>query len=144
MEVVQVAQYVSDLSDEEFHDKNNEKPQRKNKRTKFWVKEAVFDNAAEVEASLGNIWSKHYTNYSEVGRKVYYRCKKSKLRGPQCSASAYLLYHADSDKVSVYKTETEHDHHEVNVRGIDVNVKKCIEDLFNDGITKPKQIIRAL
>jgi hypothetical protein len=77
--VVQVAQYVSDLSDEEFHDENNEKHQKKKKR-KYWVKEAVFDNAAEAEASLGKTCSTHYTNYSEIGRKVYYRCKKAKLR----------------------------------------------------------------
>ncbi|CAF4217556.1 unnamed protein product [Rotaria sp. Silwood2] len=105
---------------------------------------AVFDNAVKAEASLGNIWSKHYTNYSEIGRKVYYRSRKSKLRGPQCSAGVYLFYHVESDQVSVYKTEADHEHHEGNVRGIDENVKKCIEDLFNDGITKPKQIIRAL
>ncbi|CAF3383995.1 unnamed protein product [Rotaria sp. Silwood2] len=105
---------------------------------------AVFDNAVKAEASLGNIWSKHYTNYSEIGRKVYYRSRKSKLRGPQCSAGVYLFYYVESDQVSVYKTEADHEHHEGNVRGIDENVKKCIEDLFNDGITKPKQIIRAL
>ncbi|CAF1531286.1 unnamed protein product, partial [Rotaria sordida] len=117
---------------------------KRKKSTKCWVKEAVFDNAVKAEVSLGNTWSKHYTNYSDIGRKVYYRCRKSKLRGPQCSAGIYLLYHAESDQVSIYKTETDHDHHEGKVRGIDENVNKCIEDLFNDGITKPKQIIRAL
>ncbi|CAF1159836.1 unnamed protein product [Rotaria sordida] len=117
---------------------------KRKKRTKCWIKEAVFDNAVKAEVSLGNTWSKHYTNYSDIGRKVYYRCRKSKLRGPQCSAGIYLLYHAESDQVSIYKTETDHDHHERKVRGIDENVNKCIEDLFNDGITKPKQIIRAL
>ncbi|CAF2860788.1 unnamed protein product, partial [Rotaria sp. Silwood2] len=75
MEGIQVAQYVSDLSDEEVYKESNEKPQKKKKRTKYWVKEAVFDNAGEAEASLGNAWSKHYTNYSEIGRKVYYRCE---------------------------------------------------------------------
>ncbi|CAF3269215.1 unnamed protein product [Rotaria sp. Silwood2] len=75
MEGIQVAQYVSDLSDEEVNKESNEKPQKKKKRTKYWVKEAVFDNAGEAEASLGNAWSKHYTNYSEIGRKVYYRCE---------------------------------------------------------------------
>ncbi|CAF3230216.1 unnamed protein product [Rotaria sp. Silwood2] len=44
----------------------------------------------------------------------------------------------------MYKTEAEHDHHVEKVRGIDKNVKKCIEELYNDGIMKPKQIIPAL
>ncbi|CAF4061186.1 unnamed protein product [Rotaria sp. Silwood2] len=52
MEGIQVAQYVSDLSDEEVYKESNEKPQKKKKRTKYWVNEAVFDNAGEAEASL--------------------------------------------------------------------------------------------
>ncbi|CAF4020054.1 unnamed protein product, partial [Rotaria sp. Silwood1] len=56
MEGIQVGQYVSDLSDEEVYKVSNEKPQKKKKRTKYWVKEAVFDNAGEAEASLGNAW----------------------------------------------------------------------------------------
>ncbi len=67
---------------------------------------------------------------------MYYRCKKSKLRGSQCSASTYLLYHADSDKVSLYKTEVDHDHDEEKVRGINDNVKKCIEELYTPGKNK--------
>jgi hypothetical protein len=54
------------------------------------------------------------------------------------------LYHADNDKVSLYKTEADHDHRDENVRGIDDNIRKCIEELYTDGIMKPKQIIRAL
>ena len=67
-----------------------------------------------------------------------------KRRGPQCSASMCLLYHTDSEKVSSYKTEAEHDHHDHKGRGIDENVKKVIEELYNDGVIKPKQIMRAL
>ncbi|CAF2157720.1 unnamed protein product [Rotaria magnacalcarata] len=117
---------------------------KKKRRTKYWVRLTVFDNAVTAEASLENTWSKYYSNYSEIERKVYYRCRKSKLRGLQCSAGIYLLYHAASDQVSVYKTEYDHDHRGGKVRGIDQSVKKCIEDLFNDGITKPKQVIDAL
>ncbi|CAF3126805.1 unnamed protein product [Rotaria sp. Silwood2] len=149
MEVVQVAQYESDTSNEEFVEENyrineNEKLSKKKKLKKCWIKERTLDTAAEAEASILDQWSKYYTNHTENGRMVYYRCNKAKLRGPQCSVSIYLLYHADHDKVTIYKTEAEHDHHVDKVRGIDENVKKCIEELFNDGIMKPKQIIRAL
>ena len=67
-----------------------------------------------------------------------------KRRSSQCSASMCLLYHADSDKVTCYKTESEHDHHDHKGRAIDGNVKKVIEELYNDGVIKPKQIIRVL
>ncbi|CAF4957039.1 unnamed protein product, partial [Rotaria sp. Silwood1] len=149
MEVVQVALYESDTSNEEFVEENyrineNEKLSKKKKLKKCWIKERTFDTAAEAEASILDQWSKHYTSHTENGRMVYYRCNKAKLRGPQCSVSIYLLYHADHDKVTIYKTEAEHDHHVDKVRGIDENVNKCIEELYNDGIIKPKQIIRAL
>ncbi|CAF1533506.1 unnamed protein product [Rotaria sordida] len=149
MEVVQVAQYESDISDKEVVEENNgingnERIPKKKKLKKCWIKEGTFDNAGEAEASIKDKWSKHYTNHTENGRMVYCRCNKAKLRGFQCSLSIYLLYHADNDKVTIYKNEPEHDHHVDKVRGIDENVKKCIEELYNDGIMKPKQIIRPL
>ncbi|CAF5096442.1 unnamed protein product, partial [Rotaria sp. Silwood1] len=45
--------------------------------------QATYDNPCEAEASIENQWSKHYTNYTEQGRKVYYRCKRRKRRDPQ-------------------------------------------------------------
>ncbi|CAF1663498.1 unnamed protein product, partial [Didymodactylos carnosus] len=64
-----------------------------------------------------------------------YRCKKAKRHGPQCTAGLYVLYYADSDRVAIYEIEAEHEHHQDEThRGIDENVKKIIEDLFNDGI----------
>ncbi|CAF2081129.1 unnamed protein product [Rotaria magnacalcarata] len=132
MEVIQVAQYESETSDEEIIKENHDINEQR-KKSKFWVKESTFDKPSETEALIENQWSKHYTNYTENGRKVYYRCNKVKRRGPQCSASMCLLYHADSDKVTCYKTEAEHDHYDHKGRGIDGNVKKIIEELYNDG-----------
>jgi len=34
-----------------------------------------------------------------------------------------LLYHADSDKATVYKTEADHDHADAEIRGIDEDIK---------------------
>ncbi|CAF1367392.1 unnamed protein product [Rotaria sordida] len=101
-------------------------------------------NAGEAEASIGNECSKHYTNYTENGSVVYYRYNKAKRHGPQCAARIYLLYHSDSDKITVYKAEVEHNNHHDKLRGVDENVKQCIQELYNDGVMKPKQIIRAL
>ena len=90
----------------------------KRKKNKFWIKETTFNNAGEAEASLRNDWSKHYTNRTHDGKRVYYRCRKVRRRDPPCSASISLLYHADSDKVTIYRTEADHDHTEDNVPGI--------------------------
>ena len=147
MEVASVAQYESDVSDEEViredHKINEERIFQK-KKSKFWIIKDTFDCADRAEASVGNRWSKYYTNYTEDGRKCYYRCNKVKLRGFQCPTSIYLLYHSDSDQVTVFQTEAAHEHQNDSTRGIDENVKKVIENLFNDGIKKPKLIHRAL
>ncbi|CAF0964252.1 unnamed protein product [Adineta steineri] len=139
---------MSESSDDEMETNDNDlQPNKKiNKRqTRCWLKKAEFSNVHEAHASIELIWSKHYTNNGESGKKVYYRCKKSKVRGLQCRAGMYLLFNSNSDTVSMYKTEANHDHVEVEeVRGINEDIKRSIEELFNDGITKPKQIIRAL
>ncbi|CAF3078406.1 unnamed protein product [Rotaria sp. Silwood2] len=114
MEVVQVAQYESDLLYEVVEENNglnrNEKLKKK-KRSRHWVKEATFDNAEEAEASIENIWSKQYTSYTEDERRVYYRCNKAKFREPQCSESIHLLHHADRDQVTDYKADGAYDHY---------------------------------
>ncbi|CAF3368236.1 unnamed protein product [Rotaria socialis] len=135
MEVIEVAQCESDKSDEEVAEENdgingNKRVPKKKKLARCWIKESTFDNAGEAESSIKHKWSKHYTNHTEKERMFYYRCNKVKLRGSQCSRSIYLLYHADNDKVTIYKTEAGHNHHIDTVRGIDENVKKCIEEFY--------------
>jgi hypothetical protein len=74
MDTTQVAPYESELSDEETieeHPSVNEKT-KKRQESKFWIEEATYDHSSEVEALIKNSWSKHYTNYTERGRKVYY------------------------------------------------------------------------
>jgi hypothetical protein len=136
MEVTQVDQYESD---KDVIEKNDSTKGIKNvhtkKRTKFWTKDKTFDTASEAETLVGNGWSKHFSNYTDKGKRVYYRCKKARRHDAQCNASVSLLYHADSDQVTVYRTDGDHDHHETEIRGIDKNIKQCIERLYNDGIT---------
>ncbi|CAF3957009.1 unnamed protein product [Rotaria sordida] len=104
MEVMQVDQYESETSDEEIIEDNH------------GINAKIKKRKNEVEESIENQWTKRYTNYTEYGRKVYYRY---------------------SDKVTCYKTEGDHDHHDNKSRGMD---EKVIEELYNDGGMKPKQI----
>jgi predicted DNA-binding antitoxin AbrB/MazE fold protein len=55
-----------------------------------------------------------------------------------------LLYHADSDQVTCYTTENDHEHDDDPIRGVNEKVKQVIVELYNDGVMKPKQIMRAL
>jgi len=88
-----------------------------------------------------------YQNRTYEGRKVYFRCKKVKKRNKkQCSAEIYLLYHADKDDITAFKTASEHDECTkiFEIRGLSEDMKKQVRQMYDDGITKPKQIIRAL
>ncbi|CAF4436388.1 unnamed protein product, partial [Rotaria sp. Silwood2] len=49
----------------------------------------------------------------------------------------------NSDQVTVYEIELEDEHYDSGIRGIDENVKKYKEDLFDNDIKKPKLIFRA-
>ncbi|CAF5066762.1 unnamed protein product [Rotaria sp. Silwood1] len=60
MEVVPVAQYESDVSDEEVvgeDDGINENKRSQKKKSKFWIIKDAFDRADEAEVSVGNQWS---------------------------------------------------------------------------------------
>ncbi|CAF1550987.1 unnamed protein product [Adineta ricciae] len=146
MNTTQVAQYESESSDEETQEKHTNvigKAKRR-RESKFWIEEATYNHSSEVEALIKDDWSKHYVNYTERGRKVYYRCNKKKRRGPQCPANMCLLYHADTDQVTCYKTENGHAHDGDEIRGVSGKVKQVVVELYSDGVTKPKQIMRAL
>ena len=128
MEVIQVDQYESDTLDGDIIEKNDSTKEvmkvRRKTRTKFWFKDTTFDTVDEPEALVKNGWSKHFTNYTDKGRRIYYRCKKARRLGTRCNASVSLFYHADSDKVKVYKIEADHDHTEGEIRRIDEDIKK--------------------
>jgi len=141
----QLEPYISCSEDDsDFESHENTKSQ--NKIHKNWIKLATYETAREAESSIESIWSKYYTNYGNDGKRVHFRCNKVKRKGPQCSAMIHLLYHCDSDKVTLFKTENEHDRCLTanKNRGIDGDVKQMIDSLYNDGIKKPKQILRAL
>ncbi|CAF2925940.1 unnamed protein product [Rotaria sp. Silwood2] len=66
MQVVQVAQYENNEPNEDVlkvnHGINGNERAKKEKKRKFWVKEATFDKHNEAEASIENKRSKHKTN----------------------------------------------------------------------------------
>ncbi|CAF1489660.1 unnamed protein product [Adineta steineri] len=76
---MEVAQYESDASDGEIIQEQRavkeKKRRRGKKKTKFWIIEETFDNAGEVEASIKNEWTKHYTNHTQdvIGQSIVIR-----------------------------------------------------------------------
>lgn len=85
-------------------------------------------------------WAVYNTTHTSDGKKVNYRCK----RGAPCPAHAYLLYKAEDDGVVLYLFG-DHDHSQApKTRGIDPDTKLVIQQLFKNGVKKPRAILVAL
>ncbi|KAJ6649606.1 hypothetical protein Bhyg_04844 [Pseudolycoriella hygida] len=94
----------------------NERRQRSDKK---WVKEKTYSSEEDalLDIKNENCWSRHSTNHSYGGRSIIYRCNKVKAKGHQCSSGVYLLYHADSENITLFRSENAHDCHELPPRG---------------------------
>lgn len=116
------------------------------KKTRHWTQEKIFDNDLDAQSFINSegCWSTRYTNQSEQGKKVFYRCKLVKKKGPQCDASLQLHYDSASFRVFLLRAG-KHTHNEVgaNIRGIDNSTKQKLEEMFNNNI-KPKEILFRL
>lgn len=141
--------YDSTLSEESAGEKSP--PPAKSRRIEHtWVADnMVFQTLKDAMEAIGieNIWSKIRTHTVEEGRKIYFRCKKVKLRGRPCTSAMYLLLESNSTQVRVFRTLEQHDHDDHKARaaepGIKPDIKSEISRLFNQH-TKPKAMLRIL
>lgn len=95
---------------------------------------------------LQETWNISKSHDTDAGRKVYYRCTKVKKSATDCPCSVYLLYHCDNEAVSLYRTSRDHCHDQnaAEVRGISLELRPVIRQLYDDKVQKPKAIIAAL
>lgn len=84
--------------------------------------------------NLQQCWSVRDKYGTREGSKVVYRCKAVRRRGKQCPASVYLLYHATTECVSLYRKEAEHDHTDNRpTRGLPSEIRPFVEEKVEDG-----------
>ncbi len=81
----------------------------KKKRTrphKVYLPDQTYETAEQAEVSVSDekCWSKTNIITTVDGQKQFYRCNMCVQRGPQCAAGVYILYHADSLKATVFRT----------------------------------------
>ncbi|CAF4065468.1 unnamed protein product, partial [Rotaria sp. Silwood1] len=141
-------QYESSSESDEDMEINQEHVQEKKtaRRIFKWVEDKSFSNDLDAVMAIKQErqWSRYYSNNGHDGIKVYYRCNRVKFRGKQCSASIYLYYPNDSNKVVLFRSTSEHDHTELDERKVvSEEAKQIIEELFNLRL-KPKKIYEQL
>ena len=119
-----------------------QKVKRKRRR---WVPVFTYNDkdGAIEKIKTNGIWSKISTNVTGDGKRVYYRCNQVKRRGKQCPVGIQLLYHNESECVTMYKTGDEHVHLEPTFTGINEQSKLLIDELFKLKV-KPKRILETL
>ena len=113
----------------------------------MWLKVQEFDAREDAGKAvlLDGSWKTSSSQYSNDGHKIIFRCSRGKYRTAECPAQLYLLFHSDNDKVSLFKTNSEHANHETNPdRGLPHGMKMVIRQLFNEGIRKPNFILDTL
>ncbi|RNA41639.1 hypothetical protein BpHYR1_004012 [Brachionus plicatilis] len=141
-----VAQYESDTDTDDTEYMETEIVKKRSKQTRRkWTPLCTFNNKNEAMEKIKSdgIWSISMTNNTNEGKRVYYRCNQVKRIAKQCPATIHLLYHNDSDDVSMFTTNDDHVHEDRRTTGIKEETKKEIFELFKLKI-KPKRILEIL
>ena len=129
---------------------NNSTVQNVVKIKKNRGKNLVFNHIAKHENANNALeyitnekcWIKGTKRETSEGTKQNYLCTNHK--SANCPAKCFLLYHCDSDCVSIFKAEHEHNEHvKLSTFGISQQFKSAIDSIC-DIFQKPAQIKREL
>lgn len=114
-------------------------------KSRCYYLDKTFDSQelAEAEIMKETFWSKNNRCPSKIGDKQFYRCNLAPYRGAQCDASLYLLFHADSNQFSIYRTQCAHSHNERKL-SVPLETRVEIDKLYDRGIKTPRLIIDQL
>ncbi|RMZ99703.1 hypothetical protein BpHYR1_048461 [Brachionus plicatilis] len=118
-----VAQYESDTNTDDTEYVETEIVK---KRSNKQEENGLHYNEAMEKIKSDGIWSISMTNNISEGKRVYYRCNQVKRRAKQCPETIHLLYHNDSDDVSMFTTNDDHVHDDRRTTGIKEETKKEI------------------
>ncbi|XP_059610305.1 uncharacterized protein LOC132257433 [Phlebotomus argentipes] len=115
---------------------------------KSWAKERTFSCAESAERVLKEeaCWSYRFKNNTSEGAKKYFRCNLARRRGTQCAQEVHLLYEANSPRVHLFRTTSEHTHDVNEAQGINMDplVRDEISMLYRHNVRKPKDIWQML
>lgn len=125
----------------EDQNKNQQRAERSKNRE--WCKIAEFGNTEEVDEYIKRegIWSKCSAKKTLEGEEVEYRCKRGSYRVGECPTRMFCIFHATSEVVSVYATNSEHLHQELNTRGLDDEMKVVVKELYANGVEEPNALL---
>ena len=139
--------FVDDFEDGTFSEGEGRAAPRKKKRlpNRIWLKRAEFNSPKEAEQAVNPMWKKSSSKNTPHGLRVEYRCTGGTYRINECPAGLYLLYHSTSSKVSLFRTDSDHDNHVPDPRrGLSQELKLFIAEKFEEGIQKPNALLALI
>jgi hypothetical protein len=107
----------------------------------------VFENkliANGFVESLG-VWKfDRLRDNTKTGARAYWQCKSSE----HCKSKIYLLFHRDSERVTLFKNNLEHDHSKSGLNqkkwGLSPLTKRLIDEVYMNGNTTPMSCMLKL
>uniref|UniRef100_A0A1B0GIE7 Uncharacterized protein n=1 Tax=Lutzomyia longipalpis TaxID=7200 RepID=A0A1B0GIE7_LUTLO len=125
-----------------------ERPRMRNSVQKNWVKETTYECAEDAEYKLKEegCWSYRFKNNTSEGAKKYFRCNRAKRRGTQCAQEVHLLYENRSNRVHLYRTDSDHTHSDIGAPGIGMPplVKEEITLMYRNNVQRASDIYHIL
>lgn len=144
-----IMSYIPDFTVSEEEEEEVYEPPQKRRRgpNRVWKKTATFQCSREAQKAVEDrlIWKNCGTNDCADGKKVEYRCTAATYRNNECPARLHLLYHSDSQAVSLFETKSEHYNHVSDpTRGLSIQMKSFVKEKFEEGIRKPKGLLNLI
>lgn len=130
-----------------FDEPEAEQPPKKRRVHKDCILEAFFLSKEEADKFLiDENWAYYYENKSDAGVRINYRCKSVKFRGRECEAAVALLFDSRSERIQLFRADAAHTHeNDPNaVELIPIDVQTAIKHLYENNVTKPKEVTTNL
>lgn len=118
-----------DIAQEDFEDGKQKQEVEEPAVNKVWKFVKIFKNAKCADEFLRSekTWLFHYQDKIEDGARIYYKCNKINLEGPECPAELYLLFHKTSGAVILYRAEDNHYHNTNLPSNYDISNKEAVQ-----------------
>jgi len=142
MSLRQLPDFVSESESSEGDENSYPETFHKKFTRQTYSQHLIFSSKLEATSFVKaeKIWTQRTTDRrGDNGTRIYYDCKMQR----SCPCKLYLCLDPSSQNVSLFLTESEHNHAE-KVVGLSEVMKTEVRNVFDLGIRTPHMILKAL
>ena len=112
------------------------KKTRKQRERKIWISKETYECHADYV--IPDCWKYKIRTTSIADSEEWFECSECNI-ADDCLAGVHILYHAQSEAITVFHSTCEHEHSKlrpINSWGIDSVIKNRIDNLYNKSLGK--------